>query len=529
MMKALLHLRFRALFAGFTAQSRKKKKSVSKGMLIFYTVIYLYLLAIIFGMMGTMFYYLAEPYHMFGLDWLYFAMAALMGLGFGVFGSVFSTQTQLYDAKDNDLMLSMPIPPGKILISRTIPLLALNLVFVGAVMLPAMVVYAIFVEFSIANLLAQILVLIGVVFLSQAISCLFGWLLHLALAKMNKSVASMLFMVVFLGIYFYVYPQANKILSSMAENGQAIADALQSWAWPLYAAGRGCLGDCIRLLLFLVICAAAFGLVWMVLSATFLKTATARRSGRRKKLSLEGTAARSAHSAIVVKELRKFLGTPVYLTNMGIGILMTIALSVAGIVFKNDISMVIALLGLERNSRFLLVLAALSYLGSTMCISTPSVSLEGKNLWILKSLPVSSKQILLAKLGMHCLLTVPVTVISCGVLCLVYGCSIPSALLACLIAGLLCLFNGLLGLICGLKWARLDYISEAYPCKQSVSVMVTMFSMMGLVLAGILIFVFLPMDALLFGALIAAVLGLCCIGFYKALTTWGVKKWYLLQ
>ncbi len=525
MMKALLRLRFQALFAGFTAQSRKKKKNISKGMLVFYVILYLYLIVAIFGMMGMLFYSLAEPYHMLGLDWLYFAMASLMGLGFGVFGSVFSTQNQLYDAKDNDLMLSMPIPPSKILISRMIPLLALNLLFVGAVMLPAMVVYAIFVEFSMAGLLAEILIMLGVVFLAQTISCLLGWLLHLVLSKMNKSVASMAFMVAFLAIYFYGYSQANSILTSMALNGQAIADALKSWAWPLYAAGQGCMGDLIKLVLFLAICAVAFGAVWLVLSATFLRTATARRSGRRKKLRLDGNSARSAYSAMTGKELRKFVGSPVYLTNMGIGILMVLALPVAGIIFRDDVSMILFLLGLTGSSRYLVVIAAVSYLISTMCISTPSVSLEGKNLWILKSLPVSGKQILLAKLGTHCLLTLPVTVICSGVLCLVYRCTIASTLLACLIVGLLNLFNGLLGLICGLKWARLDYISEAYPCKQSVSVLVTMFSLMGISLAGILIYIFLPMDALLFGVLVACVLGLACIGFYKALTGWGVKKW----
>ncbi len=529
MMKALLRLRFRALFAGFSAQSRKRNKKTGKGTLIFYAVIYLYLIVIICGMMGTLFHSLAGPYHMLGLDWLYFAMAALMGLGFGVFGSVFSTQSQLYDAKDNDLMLSMPIPSGRILISRMIPLLALNLLFVGAVMIPAFVVYGVFVEFSPVNLIGQILALIGVVCLAQAISCLLGWLLHLALAKMNKSIASMLFMVVFLGIYFYVYSQANSILTNMAVQGQAIANALRSFAWPLYAAGLGCMGSWGKLIIFLAICALAFGAVWLVLSATFLRSATARHSGRRKKLRLDGEAARSPYRAMLGKELHKFLGTPVYLTNMGIGILMIVALTVAGVIFKSKVMPILRLLGLDDSNRYLVVLAIVSYLGATMCISTPSVSLEGKNIWILKSMPVSGYRILLAKLGMHCVLTVPVTLVSTAVLCAVYGCSVVAIGLCCVICGLLCLFNGLLGLICGLKWARLDYISEAYPCKQSVSVLVTMFSMMGLSLAGILVFIFLPMDALLFGLLVAAVLALGCIAMYRALISWGVKKWDALM
>ena len=46
-----------------------------------------------------------------------FATAGLMALGLSVFGSVFATQSQIYDAKDNGLLLSMPIPPRTILLS----------------------------------------------------------------------------------------------------------------------------------------------------------------------------------------------------------------------------------------------------------------------------------------------------------------------------------------------------------------------------------------------------------------------------
>ncbi len=528
MMKSLLRLRFRALFAGVAAKGRKKKK-VSKGVIALYCLLFLYLIVAAFGMMGMLFRSLAGPYHIMGLDWLYFAIACLMGLGFGIMGSVFSTQSQLYDAKDNDLLLSMPIPPGKILLSRMLPLLALNGMFIGLVVLPAIAVYAIYVEFSIVHILLQILALIGVTLLAQAISCLLGWLLHLALSKLNKSAASMLFMVVFLGVYFYVYSQAESILTSMAQNGQAIADALHSWAWPLYAAGQGCIGAIGKLAIFLAICAAALGIVWAFLSATFLRSAPARHSGRRKKLSLKESTQRSPAAAIVRKELGKFFGTPVYLTNMGMGILMMVALTVAGIIFQEDVSMLLMLLNLDDNSQYLIVLVLLSYLGATMCISTPSVSLEGKNIWILKSLPVSAKKILLAKLTAHCILTLPVSLVCSGVLCVVYGCSAVSSLLCIIISCLLCLTNGLLGILCGIKWARLDYVSEAYPCKQSVSVLIAMFTMMGIPLVGILTFIYLPMDPLLFGLLVACVLGLACIGMYRAISTWGAKKWDALM
>lgn len=530
MMKALLSVRFRALFAGMTAQMRRKKKP-SVGMLVLFAFLYLYVAVVICGMMGFLFYSLAEPYHAAGLDWLYFALSGLMGLGFAVFGSVFATQNQLYDAKDNDLLLSMPIKPSRILISRILPLLALNLLFAGIVMLPAFVVYAVVVSFSPLWLLAQLLALLAVCVLAQAIACLLGWLLHLLLSKMNKSFASMLYMVVFLGLYFYIYSQAGQILSAMAQNGQALASTLQAWVWPLYAMGLGCLGGWLHLLSFLVTALGVFAAVYMVLSYTFLHTATMQRSLKKRKLDLGSGKAASPAGAVMHKEFRKFLGCPVYLTNMGLGIIMTAAVPVAGLIFRGKVLELLELVPFAVPFVPLFISAILAFTVSTICISTPSVSLEGKNIWILKSMPLTGRQILNAKLSLHLALSVPVTAISGLILGVTFGCGIWDTLLAALVPALLAVLCGVVGLAAGLQWARLDYISEVYPCKQSVSVLVTLFAMMGVpfVLGLLYAFALFPwMSPTAFLAASAALLLALCLLFYRLVVTWGVKKWNAL-
>ena len=531
MLKALLSVRFRALFAGMTKQGRQKKKKQSIGMTVLFVVLYLYLAAVICGMMGLLFYSLAEPYHMAGLDWLYFAMAGTLGLGFAIVGSVFTTQSQLYDARDNDLLLAMPIPPGHILLSRMMPLLALNLLFSGIVMVPAMVVWAVFIRFSLPELLLQLLCLITVVLLAQAIACLLGWLLHLLLSKVNKAAASMIYMIAFLAAYFGIYSQAGNILSSMAVNGEAIAGALQNWVWPLYAMGQGCTGSVLHVLIFAAIGAAAFALVYRLLCVTFLRSATTRKSSRRRRLATKQFRSSDAGSAMVRKELRRFLGCPVYLTNMGLGLVFLVILAVAGVIFRNTLLEQLGELAILLKPWFPLVICALlAFTASMICISTPSVSLEGKHLWILKSLPVSSREILLAKLKFHCMMATPVTFLAGLILAVTYGCGIADAVLCGAVPALLTIISGLLGLICDLKWTKLDWISEAYPCKQSVSVVIVMFSVMGapvvfgalygLIAEFISVTVFLALAALLLAGI--------CFGLYRALTTWGIKKWEAL-
>lgn len=526
MIKTLLSLRLKALFAGMTVQGRQKKKR-GIGMVILFVVLYLYVGAVALGMMGVTFYSLAEPYHSMGLDWLYFAMSGLMALGFSVIGSVFTTQSQLFDAKDNALLLSMPIPPRLILLSRVIPLLGLNMVFSCIVILPATVVYAYFIRCSFALIVGQLISLVAVSLLAQAIGCLLGWLLHLLLSKINKSVASLVYMIAFLVPYFYLVSKANEIMTSMITQGQTIADTV-SWIWPIYALGKGSAGQLLYSLGSLVLCAICFTAAYAVLSATFLKSATSVSAGRkRRKLDLSRGSSASPANAIFSKELRKFLNTPVYLTNMGLGLVMTLALAVAGIWFRKDLMPLLEALQLQKYAA-LLVCGIVAYLGCMTAISCPSVSLEGKNLWILKSMPISSKGILLAKLGLHNRLAIPVNALAGLILSVGYGCSLPEILLCVLFCGISALLYGLIGMNAGLKWAKLDYISEAYPCKQSMAVMVAMFGSMGIPMALALLYIFVLRDHLspmVYLIACTAALALACFGLYKLLTSWGAKKW----
>lgn len=530
MIKTLLAVRFRGLFAGLTAQTASRKKPQSKGMILLYAFLYLYLLVVVAGMMCFLFYSLAAPFHAMNLDWLYFAIAGIMALGLAVIGGVFTTQNQLYDAKDNDLLLSMPVTPGAILISRMIPLLALNLVFVGIVMVPATVMYAIAVKVSAATILFPVLVWLGICFFAQAICCLLGWLLHLVLSRMNKSAATMIYLVVFLGVYFFVYSKASEILQSIATNAQQIADILQLWVWPAYAMGLGAAGSILHVLAFVVICGIMFAVAYKIISMTFMSAATGSKyTGKKRKLDLRGNKVLSPTQAIAKKELSKFLNCPIYLSNMGLGILFSAAMAVAGIILHDTIAPILNMISPDNTLTPLFICALLSFNISTCCISTPSVSLEGKNIWILKSLPVSGKQILMGKLQNHVVLTVPVNMVAGLVLAITYRCSFLGIVFSALIPGLLALFSGFLGLWAGLNWAKLDFINEAYPCKQSISMAVAMFGMMGLpVLLGVGYYFlnrWFPFSVEAFFCICLLILSAGCYGFYKLLVTWGVRKW----
>ena len=139
----------------------KKNRPRSKASTILFFVLYAVLMI---GFVGGMFVLLAwsicQPLVASGMGWLYFTLFAGLAILLGVFGSVFNTFSSLYQAKDNDLLLSMPIPIRAILASRLLGVYLMGLMFSGVVLLPAVVVYFLTARLTAAAVVGCVLLLL---------------------------------------------------------------------------------------------------------------------------------------------------------------------------------------------------------------------------------------------------------------------------------------------------------------------------------------------------------------------------------
>ena len=191
MLKTLLKVQFAALKASLL-RSRRKQAKGGMGRTIGFAVLFLYVIVCFFIMFGSMFSSICMPLHELSLGWLYFAIAGLMAFMLTFIGNVFATQTQLFDAKDNELLLSMPIAPKFILGSRMLLLLALDLGYVLLVMGPAGVVYCMNYPVTALSVAYFIISTLLLPLMVQAFSCLVAWVISLISSKMrNKNIITM--------------------------------------------------------------------------------------------------------------------------------------------------------------------------------------------------------------------------------------------------------------------------------------------------------------------------------------------------
>ena len=412
MLKPLLRVQLASLKNQLTGGSRRKQKP-KKGRAVLLAALLLYA----FGTFGFLFFenfsILAGAFHAAGLDWLYFSMAALMCFGLMFVGSVFTAKAQLYEAKDNDLLLSMPIPPRDILISRMLLLWLITMFFGLLVSVPALLAWQNAAGFAGAQLAVYLLLFVLLLpLLSLTISALFGWLLHLATARVsNKSLVTVVLSLIFLGAYMYVVTQMNLLVQNLANNAGAAAQKLGAVA-PLYAAGVSVAeADIPRLLILAVGILSLFVLACLLLSRTFIRTATDRRSGAKKKYVERAVEAVPPRRALLRREWRHFLATPSYILNCGLGTIMLLIAAVAMIVEHRQIA---ALLRDENVGALLpwMFILGLCFCSGMTLVTAPSISLEGKSLWIVRSFPVETRDVLLTKLRLHELIVLPATALA---------------------------------------------------------------------------------------------------------------------
>lgn len=494
----------------------KRRSNISMAvMIVVYAVLFICLGMIFFGT-G---YMLCEPLVIAGLGWLYFSIMGLMAVMLGVFGSVFNTYATLYKAKDNELLLSMPIPPSRILAVRLFGVWMWSLIYEAIVFVPALIVYWIIINgeggLSFTIILFGILLLILLSVFILTLSCILGWVVAKIGGKLkNKSIVTVLISLVFIALYYFCYAKAYTILQSILQNAQTVGQNVKGAAYPLYLLGRSGEGDVVSMLLFTLIIAAVFALVYLIMSRSFIKMATSNKGEKRAKYKEKDAKLRSINGALLFKEIKRFISSAVYMLNCGLG---TILLPVAGIfmLVKADSiqSIVASYMGNNLSLVVLIACAALCVMASMNDITAPSISLEGKSLWIIQSLPVPAWRVLVAKLKTHLLVT-EIPMIFCSV-CTVIAIRPPifTAILLFVMPMLFVLLSASFGLMVNLKAPNLNWTDETVPVKQSMGILLSLFGGWGFVIViGILYFlihVFVSTE--IFLLICTAFIGILCV------------------
>ncbi len=494
-------------------------------------VLYIVLFIYIFAVFGFMFYFASDmlfsAFAPLGLAWLGFSLMGIAATCFGVLGTVFLTNSMLYNAKDNELLLSMPIKPAHIIFSRIFTLYIMNFLYEAMILLPCFAAYIVRAGASFGVIFSALVLLAVLPLLSLALSLVLGFLVALCSGRMkNKSLVTVIVSVVFIVVYFYVVMQMQNYIAMLVANGEAIAGKIKAFVYPLYALGLAGTGNLLHLLIFTLCAAALFAAVCFIVCKSFIKLATMKKGGKTAVYREKEHKNRSAFGALLAKELAHFWASPTYLMNAGMGSVMMLIGAVALVFMSGDIKAIIAQLPFMAELLPLIAAAAICMVCSMNLITAPSISLEGKNMWLLRSLPVSAWSVLQSKLALHMLVSGVPSLVLALVCAVIFPMDIVCAVLLPVLALVLNLLFACIGLAVNLKHPSFDWTNEVVPVKQGLSILLTMLSGMGVTTFFVIAYLVLTMALSLHvpAALFLLVALLICGAFSALLYAWLYKR-----
>ena len=329
MVKTLLKKQLGEIFRTYFYDPKKNKPRSKVSTILFLLLFAFLMVGVLGGMFALLSCALCGAFVAVGMGWMYFCLMGLLAILLGAFGSVFNTYSGLYLSKDNDLLLSMPIPVRSIMVSRLLGVYLMGLIYSAVVILPAVIVYWLTAPLTPAVIIGSLLFVLLLSVIVLILSCVLGWVVaKISLKLKNKSIMAALIALVALGAYYFFYFKAQSMIEDLVTNALVYGMKVKGAAYSLYLFGRYAEGDWVAIAVFTAAVAVLFALLWYVLSRSFLGIVTSTGKTARREYKEKTVQRQSVSRALLGKELGRFLSSANYMLNCGLG---TLLLPVGGI------------------------------------------------------------------------------------------------------------------------------------------------------------------------------------------------------
>ena len=483
MYKVLLKKQLTELMLG-PANKNKKSKLASKLPAIGYVFVYL----LVFFSFASVFYLLSSslcvPLVNSGLDWLYLAYMFLLSVVVCMVGTVFNCYAVLYKAKDNDLLLAMPIKPITILAARLTGEYLISLFFSLMVMGPAVINLVNCITLSGCQIITLIIMILMIPVIGLVLSAMLAFIVAAITSHIKTNHTTLLIVILSIGaiaLYYYGIYRAEEVLATILSDSLLLGEEIEGSGNLLYILGAGMAGDIKYLLIIVLIVIALFSLLCFILAKSFYRLATANKGGVKVEYKEKAVRQAGTEAALLRKEIGKFFSSANYILN-GAMVSFILIIGAVVIVFKKA-AVQEALANVTANlpegmvaedTLALIICMIMAMVMGTTNITPCSVSLERDNLWILKSFPIDSWQVLKQKVAAGLLITGPAALIGVAGACYAAEPGIKNVIILVAFVILFSLFVNMAGLMFGLIFPKLNWTNETAAIKQSISVVITM-------------------------------------------------------
>ena len=495
----------------------KKKKRRIIGSMIGIVLLYAMLMAFSIA--------LSVGYGTYGMISAAPVMCALTVSAIALFFTLFKTNGYLFNFREYDMLMALPFETRTIAACKFLYMYIKSLPWYLSISLAMMAGYGYYARPSFFTYPIWIILSFFLPILPMLIAAFFGFLIARVSAGFRKTnliqtILTFLLVIFSFSLRFLIEGlfKNNKMqvtLEKTSEITDSVAGVYLPAKWFSDAVSRGSI---IGFLLLVGVSAVLFAVVFVIVGSSYRNINSALKShAAAGKYRMKAQKKRSVRQSIVFKEFKRFTGSTVYMTNAAIGEIIAALLGIVTLVVGFD-----KIVGFITNHApfdpvilqpaipFFLYFC-IGMVATTAC----SPSLEGKNYWIMQSLPIEKKTLYQGKMLFNLYLTIPFMIFSTLCFCISAKVPLAETVLYLILGVVLCAFSTAWGCVCGVKHMRLDWENEVEVIKQGTAVSLYLFPNMIVAMGLIILNIFLGMRfdhrliALVF-ILIVALLAILC-------------------
>ena len=452
-----------------TADLKEKKKAIWAGVGMCFLALMLVGMSVLYNVM------IAIAFKEMGIVELYLPMVMSLTSFMILITTFYKVKGILFESKDYDMILALPIKTSHIVGTQVFYLYLMNVLFLVGIMIPAGVVYSVIARPEGVFYLLYGVTLFFVPCIPIIIATFIGAIITMLTMRLRHTnlITILLNILLIVGIMCISFGASSVSEESMGQLSQMLMDTINR-IYPLaqlylQAVCEYSLGAA---LLFIGISVLAFVLFVIFIGRKFKTIHTMlHTSGRRSQYEGGQVKESSVLGTLYYKELKRYFSSPVYVMNTSVGIILMLLLSIS--LFFLDTTQIEHILDISGSSQYIVEFAPLivAFCIILNCTTAYSISLEGKNLWILKSSPIDAKTIFLSKIAIQLTINIPAILLNAILMTIALRAHFMQALLIFVIPTVYTIFIAIMGIIINLKWPNLEWTNEVAVIKQSMATM----------------------------------------------------------
>ena len=491
LLKTLLLSTSRVNIYRHTTDSKKRKKIVGNiiGVIVLYAMLmgYSVSMCIGFGKYGIID---AAP-----------VMYAIIVSALGFILTLFRTNGYLFNFREYDMLMALPFKSSAVAACKFLYMYIKCLPWYLSISIAMLAGYGYFAKPSLLTYPIWIALSFVLPIIPMLISAFIGFLIARVSAGFRKTnivqtVLTFTFVIFCFSSRFIIEDlfKNNKIEETLSTISDATSNAANYYLPAGWFAGA-IIGQSITdMLLLLGVSAILFAALFAIVGKSYRNINSALKShAASKRYRMSGQKKKSVVNAVAFKEFKRMTGSTAYMVNCAMGEILAFLLGIVTLIIGFD--KIVATV--TNNAPFdhavlqpaipFIVYFFIGMVATTAC----SPSLEGKNYWIMQSLPIEKKTVYQGKMLFNMYLTVPFMLFATTCFCISAKVPFVNTVLYLILGIVLCAFSTAWGCVCGIRHMKLDWENEVEVIKQGAAVIIYMLPNMFVVMGLCVLVVFL--------------------------------------